>query len=186
MKNYALYYSYKGIGDVVIVMFDNKKATRSESKGRVTVIYHDDEIIGYNIFDIKEIIKIKNEGMIYFPSPALIEVLNSILINAGVEPLEILANSGYFTAKVLQIDENSIKLSLGDKELFALKKEGVKVDDKVVAAIKGTHLYNGSIVQDDAYICTYKELGINIEEDKVLILDEDIEIGKDFFSSEVR
>ena len=81
MRNYAIYYSYKTIGDVVIILFDNnKQPTRSETKHRVTVIYNEDEIIGYNIFDIKEIIKIRNEGMIYYPSFALVSIINSILL----------------------------------------------------------------------------------------------------------
>ena len=186
MKNYALYYSYKGIGDVVIVMFEDKKATRYVKKGRVTVIYHDDEVIGYNIFDIKEILKIKSEGMIYLPSPALVEVLNTILINEGVEPLKIMENSGYFTAKVQQINGNYARLSLGDKEINASVKDDIRVNDNVVIAIKGTHLYNGKVVEDEALVCTYKQLGISIEDDRILHLDEDVEIGKDFFSSEVK
>ena len=188
MKNYALYYSYKGIGDVVIVMFDNKKATRSENKGRVTVIYNNDEIIGYNIFNVKEIIKIKNEGIIYYPNPALVEVLNTMLINEGVEPLEILNESGYVTAEVISKDNELVTLSLGDKNVTA--KAELNIGDKVVVATLGTHLYDGAIVRQgektNAHVCTYKELGIKVEVDKILLLDEDAEIGKDFFSSEVK
>ena len=184
MKNYALYYSYKGIGDVLIVMFDDKKPTRNETKGRVTIIYHDDEIIGYNIFNVKEIIKIKNEGMIYYPNPALVSVLNTILINEGVKPLDILEESGYMTAEVIKKDDESITLSLGNKEATA--KADLNIGDKVVVALKDTFLYDGSVVKDNAHVCTYKELGIKVEEDQILLLDEDAEIGKDFFSSEVR
>ena len=106
MKNYAIHYSYRGIGDVVIILFDNKKKpTHHVEKGRVSVIYSGDEIIGYNIFNIKDIIKIRNEGMIYLPSPQLIEVINTTLINAGVEPLEVLDNSGYFVGQITLVDQ---------------------------------------------------------------------------------
>ena len=185
MKNYSIHYSYKGIGDVIIILFDNKKKpTHSVSKGRVTVVYHDEEIIGYNIFNVKEIIKIKNEGMIYYPNPALVSVLNTILINEGVKPLDILDESGYMTAEVVKNDDGLVTLSLGNKEMTA--KADLNVGDKVVVALKDTFLYDGSIVKDCAHVCTYKELGIKVEEDQILLLDEDAEIGKDFFSSELR
>ena len=80
MKNYAIYYSYKSLGDILIIVFDDEKdATRLVTKGRVVVVYNNNEIIGYNILNVKDIIKIKSSGMIYFPTPELIDVINSIL-----------------------------------------------------------------------------------------------------------
>ncbi len=182
MKDYGLYYSYKGIGDVLIVIFKDEPVTRSETKGRVTIIYHDEEIIGYNIFNVKDIIKIKSEGMIYLPSSTLIDVINTILINAGVRPLDYIDHSGYYTSKV--VGEN--ELTLGDK-IISAKTDGLKINDIVVVAMPGAHLPNGEIVKEnDVHVCTYKDLGINIEEDKILLLDDDMEIGKDFFSMEER
>ena len=200
MNNYAIYYSYKGIGDVIIVTFDNtKKATRSERKGKVEVIYHDDEIIGYNIFDVKDIIKIKSEGMIFLPSPAFIEVVNSILINSGVKPLEINEHSGYYTARItdkkeIENDKYLYTLSIGDEELHSIIKDGsLNINDVVVIAKVGVHLYNGQIVKENnldeikinCHICINKELGIDVNEDATLVLD-DSEIGKDFFSLEAK
>ena len=147
MKDYSLYYSYKNNGDVLIITFDGEKeATKSENRGRVTIIYNNSEIIGYQINNIKEIIKIKSEGMIYLPNKEMVEVINSILKNAKLEPLEEKENSGYFTAEV----------------------DGKKV-----------------VVRNKNHICTYKDLGIS-EEEEILYLDKDIEIGKDFFTMEVK
>ncbi len=147
MKDYSLYYSYKNKGDVLIITFDGEKeATKSENRERVTIIYNNSEIIGYQIKNIKEIIKIKSEGMIYLPNKEMVEVINSILKNAKLEPLEEKENSGYFTAEV----------------------DGKKV-----------------VVRNKNHICTYKDLGIS-EEEEILYLDKDIEIGKDFFTMEVK
>ena len=189
MKNYSLHYSYKGIGDVLIVIFDNsKKPTRSEEKGKVVILYNKDEIIGYNIFDIKEIIKIKNEGMIFFPSEQLINVLNTILSNEGVEPLEYKDNSGYFTAEIksIDLDKNLVCLDLSNKQVVtAYNNLKLSVSDKVVVALPSTHLSDGSTVKEP-HICTNKELGIKENEDEILVLDKEIETGEDFFSMEVR
>ena len=199
MKDYALHYSYKEIGDVIICIFNNeKKPTKIEQKGRVTILYNNDEIIGYNIKDIKEIVKIKNEGMIFFPSKALIDVLNNILINSGVPPLEYKDNSGYFIAQVVtkeKVDEGEyLTLECGEKTYNCVtKSKSVDVGNKVVIAQIGTHLNNGEVIKEskiddkiiNTHVCTGVELGL-LDENNVLILEEDAIVGKDFFSMEER
>ena len=199
MKNYAMFYSYKGIGDVIIIVFDNSKGpTRNEKKHRVTVIYNNDEIIGYNIKDIKEIVKIRNEGMIFFPSKALIDVLNNILINSGVPPLEYKIDSGYFIAQITnkeKVDDGEyLTLDCGGQIYNCVTKSKiVNVGDKVVIAKVGTHLNNGEVIKESAinnktintHVCTGVELGL-LDVSDVLILEEDAIVGKDFFSMEER
>ena len=177
---YSMHYSYKEIGDVLIIIFDNDlKPTRSENKGRVTVIYHDDIIIGYNIFDIKDIIKIKNEGMIYFPNPTLVEVINTLLKNAGVPTLEIQIESGYYIGEITDVHNSMVTVNLGKEQVDA-KEIGLNVGDKVVVAKAGTRLCTGETVKD-GHICKNKELGIKDNGEQITILDKEAEIGKDFF-----
>ena len=185
MKDYAIYYSYKNIGDVIVIIFSDEATTKVEQKGRVAIIYHEDRIIGYNIFNVKDIIKIKSEGMIYLPSPTLIDIINSLLINEGCEPLEVKESSGYFVAMVVDVTNSQVTISLKEKAFnLPNKNYQLNVGDKVVIAIKGTRLPNGSLINDEGHICTYKDLGIKIEEDTILVLDKDEEINKDFFSLE--
>lgn len=195
MKNYAIYYSYKEIGDVVIILFDNaKNATSSIRKNRVSVIYHNDETIGYNIFDIKDIIKIKSEGMIYFPSNVLVSIINSVLQNEKLETLEYKTSSGYLIAQVgdvKPIDNEKFLLSLSiNNDIFhsVVKNCSLKTGDKVVIVQEGTFLNNGEMFKEtnyenikiNAHVCTGVELGItNI--DGILSLDNDSVIGDDFF-----
>ncbi len=196
MKDYALHYSYKEIGDVIICIFNNeKKPTRNEQKGRVTVIYSNEEIIGYNIKDIKEIVKIKNEGMIFFPSKALIDVLNTILINAHLESLEYKDNSGYFIGQVINKekinDGEYLTIESGETYNCVIKNKNVNINDKVVIAKVGTHLNNGEVIKEstidnkiiNTHVCTGVELGL-LDVNDVLILEEDAKVGKDFFSME--
>ena len=187
MKNYAIYYSYKEIGDVVIILFDNaKNATSTIRKNRVSVIYHDNEIIGYNIFDIKDIIKIKSEGMIYFPSNVLVSILNSILQNEKLETLEYKTSSGYLIAQVDEIkgidnEKSLLSLSIGNDIFHSVVKNcSLKTGDKVVIVQEGTFLNNGEMFKEtnyenikiNAHVCTGVELGItNI--DGILSLDND-------------
>ena len=195
MKNYAIYYSYKEIGDVVIILFDNaKNATSSIRKNRVSVIYHNDEIIGYNIFDIKDIIKIKSEGMIYFPSNVLVSIINSVLQNEKLETLEYKTSSGYLIAQVDEIkgidnEKSLLSLSIGNDIFHSVVKNcSLKTGDKVVIVQEGTFLNNGEMFKEtnyenikiNAHVCTGVELGItNIY--GILSLDNDSVIGDDFF-----
>lgn len=198
---YSMHYSYKGIGDVLIIIFNNSlTATRYEKKDRITVIYHDDEIIGYNIFDIKDIIKIKNEGMIYLPNPALIEVVNTMLHNAGVPTLEPFDNSGYFIGEVMDaipLDEHKtfVTVSLNDEYISTIAKDAtLEIGDKVVVAKVGTRLSNGETVKEgnmdgtllNGHICTNHELGIKEKETEITILEKEAVVGQDFFSLEAK
>lgn len=189
MKDYALYYSYKGIGDVLVIVFDNAlPTTKSERIGNVVALYNEDKLIGCNIFDIKEIIKIKSSGLIYYPSEQFLSVINSMLKNAKLPILESKENSGYFIGEVKEISNGIITLNDG---VAYLKEHTLKVGDKVVYAKVGTYLNNGQVVKEEnkdgvvinSHICTNKELGIN-DEEIILVLDEDEQVGLDFFSLE--
>ncbi|MCF0107650.1 MAG: DUF4479 domain-containing protein, partial [Bacilli bacterium] len=72
IKKYSLYYSYKYIGDVLIVnIIPNAFVTTSKRVGDVEIIYNNDTVIGYNIFNISRIIKIKMVGILYHPENVL-------------------------------------------------------------------------------------------------------------------
>lgn len=196
--NYSLFYSYQTMGDVLIVIFNNeKKATSHKRKGNVEVIYNNDEVIGYNIFNVQNFLKIKSQGLIYLPSPTLVEVINTVLINAKIEPLGIKKESGYVIAQVLETkdldsDKKLVKLNLGNETSYAItKNKSISDNQKVVVAKANTRLNDGSLVKEgsldnlviNAHICSEKELSIS-ESNDLLILDDEEEIGKDFFMME--
>ena len=190
--DYSLFYSYKNIGDVLIVIFNNEeKATRSERIGQVEVIYHDNEVIGYNIFDISKIIKIKTQGLIYLPSEELIAIINALLKNNHIEELGVQSSSGYIIGQIVDIkpyqEKKIVSVDIEKEVVKAYTKEDINKGDKVVVAILGTRLNDGRIVKliedTNAFICTEKDLQIS-ESDTILILDNEEENGKDFFTME--
>lgn len=193
-KQYSIFYSYKGIGDVLIVIFNNEsKPTHHERKGQVEVIYHEQEVIGYNIFDISKIIKIKTSGLIYLPSKELISIINALLRNNGLEELEEQTNSGYIIGEVVDIkpyqEKKIVSVDIGKEVVKAYTKEAINLKDKVVVATLGTRLNDSRIVKiiedANAFICTEKDLQIS-ESDTILILDNEEENGKDFFTMEMK
>ena len=194
--DYSMYYSYKDSGDILFVNFnEDLKPNRKEKKGRIEVYYHDGEIVRYNIYDIKDIVKIKNEGMFYYPNPALVTVINTLLSNAGVPTLEIKDNSGYFIGEIKEIDNDVALVTLGNEDVnVRASSNDLQIGDKVVVAKKGVHLSTGVIVKEymlndvliNGHLCINNELGIKENGELVTILDKDIEIGKDFCSLEAK
>ena len=187
MKDYGIFYSYKNSGDSLIIVFDTDKEFVNEKvNGRVHIYYDNDKIIGYKIDAIKEFLKIRNRGeKLFFPNKEFIDVINSILINAQCEPLELRDNSGYFIGEIKQIKKETITVSLGNKDINADMCEGANIGDKVVVALPGTMLNGRTKVKENARICLDKDL--NAEgEDEILLLDKDAVIGEDFFTLEVK
>lgn len=192
--NYSLFYSYKNIGDVLLVVFDNDlKATSHIRKGQVEVIYHDKQIIGYNIFDISKIIKIKTQGLIYLPSKELVAIINSILKNNDIEELANPTSSGYIIGEVVDItdkgDKKVVSIDIGKEIVKAFTNNEIHIKDKIVVATLHTRLNDGRTVKiiDDtnAFIVTEKDLQIS-NSNNILFLDVEEENGKDFFTMEMR
>jgi len=194
IDKYCLYYSYKAIGDVLLADFSND-LSMSETKRfhDIEVIYHDERIIGYNIFNISKIIKIKTKGLIYLPSHLFIDVINSILSNAKLPLLNYLSSSGYLIGQIKNTQQEGnnyiVDIDISNESVIAtVQKETVTKGDKVVVALVGTSLNNGQIVHSqkshfgviNCHVCTFAELSLSESQD-VYIVDEDGIIGNDFF-----
>ena len=193
MKNYGLFYSYKSTGDVLFIIFDTSlKATKSEQRGRITVLYHNEHIISYNIKDVKDIVKIHSEGKIFLPREELIEVINYILKNENLPTLEVMNSSGFYIGEVIDQNGEVVQISLGENKVTALAKKHLNINDKVVVALNNTILGNQVTFKEtkandvliNAHICAASELGL--QGDDILLVDKDLENGKDFFSTEAK
>ena len=198
IKKYSLYYSYKYIGDVLIVnIIPNAFVTTSKRVGDVEIIYNNDTVIGYNIFNISRIIKIKMVGILYHPENVLIDIINSILTNAKQETLSYVEESGFVVGEVkecFELDKGYMAMvDIKDRLVSGLTKRFLKQGDNVVVAKIGTTLRNGNEVKEkvgdfgiaDCYICSGKDVFYD-ESTDVLILDDDVETGIDFFKIEVK
>lgn len=198
IEKYSLYYCYQTIGDVLIVNIESDMfPTSSKRVGDVEIIYSADKIIGYNIFNISKIIKIKMVGILYHPENVFIDIVNSILKNAGCDTLSYVLHSGFIVGEVkecFQLDKGYMAvISIGESMVSGLTKTELDINDKVVIAKVGTTLRNGKIVKEmigefgiaDCFICSGKDVFYD-ESEKPLILDNDVEVGIDFFKTEVK
>ena len=202
MKDYAIFYNYHTIGDVLLIISDlETKPNRVIKNGDVTSLYLDDKLIGINIFNISNVLKIKSNGLIVLPLKEMIDVINNILINANVETLEYKKESGFKVGKVLTCEEHPdsdhmhvLTVDIGREVLdIVCGAPNVKEGQKVVVATLETTMFDGKKIvpsslrgiKSNGMLCSPRELHLegapNVR--GILVLDDDATIGEDFFKN---
>ena len=198
---YRLFYNHQAIKDVLIVVIEPEaRVLKSEAHNNVVALYGEDsKLVGYNIFHIDDVMKIKANGVIFVPDGKLLEVVNSLLEREGLAPLPEVKDSGYRVAKVLLTEEHPLdekalilKLQCGDKTYETVSSlKGIKEGSMVVVALDGTILYDGNMyhaaviknINNDVKVLSPVELRLEGSEKDAFLLDEDpsFKDGEDFF-----
>ncbi len=200
MNKYSLFYNYHNIGDILMVYFNHRaKPTHYDRNDDVVAIYDGEELIGFNIFNISNTVKIKSEGLIILPPHELIDIINSKLVNAGYEKLEYINESGFKIGKVLTCEEHPdsdhlhvLTVDVKDEVLdIVCGAPNVAVNQKVVVAMPYTTMFDGSQiipselrgVKSNGMLCSPRELHLENAPAKrgILVLDDDALLGADFF-----
>ena len=200
--NYGVYYNYKEIGDILIISFKpHIKPSKIEKRGRVVILKdNNDELVGYNILDIKDIIKIKINGLIPLLNNHILNIINNILIEEGLDTLPIKKESGFKVCIVKEVNKHPLsdhlhlcKVDCGDEELIDIVCGAYNVREglRCVLATVNTFMPNGEIIQDSellnekshGMLCSGRELNLEGYENKsgLLELDDTYVIGSDFF-----
>lgn len=196
-----LFYNYHTVGDVLMAILNNDAIpTRSEKFGNITLIFNQEELIGINFFNISEICKIKSTGKITLPPPALIDLLNSLLLPVCDYQLDYVKDSMFTVGRILSVEEHPesdhlhcLKVDIGSEILdIVCGARNVKEGVLCVVARVGAMMINGDIIKpgkllgevSNGMCCSPKELGINIDypPHHLLLLDEqDVKVGQDFY-----
>lgn len=194
IQEYLLYFSNNVYKDSLYIHLKREYKVKDDSKtfGDVEVLYRDNEPIVYMIHHISKYTKIFMDGYIYLPSASFINMVNSILINAGLEPLAVKEKSGFIigkiTAKTPYLRGFYYEIDIKDKKVHAYSDEEIGVNKNVVIIQEGTNLdekryflnYDLDGFKVDAYLVNEKDLLIS-ESNKTIIVDKKNEIGSDFF-----
>ena len=198
---YGCYYNHKTIGDILLIEIKPSIfPSRAVKKDDVAALYKDDELVGINIFNISDIVKIKAEGFIHHLNEEVLAVINSKLKNAGLEELPYQEGSGFKVAKIIDIEEHPesdhlhiCKVDVGEKEPLQIVcgAYNAKLDLKCVCALPytfmpdGKQIVPGKLLKIDSYgmLCSGRELGLGGYEKihGLLELDDSYRVGNDFF-----
>ena len=202
MDRYGVFYNYKTIGDVLLIIFDQRENPDEVIKqDDVVVIKKNKKIIGINIFNISKIMKIKANGFIPLLDDKVLDVINHILENHNLPILEKQKNSGFVVAKITNIEEHPdsdhlhiCNVDVGeDKELqivcgaFNAKKDLICVCALPYAFMpSGKQIIPGKLlgIDSNGMLCSGRELSLDGYENKrgLLELDDTYKIGTDFFA----
>ncbi|MDY2728252.1 MAG: DUF4479 domain-containing protein [Candidatus Onthovivens sp.] len=197
---YGLYYNKEKLGDILFIVFNsNTNPNKVIKKDHCTILYKDEKIVGINIFNISSIIKIKAKGFIPYINMDILNCINSILINEGVEKLPYQDSSGFTVAQIVEIDEHPDSDHLHVLSVFNGKDtlqivcgaSNVKVGMKVVLANlyafmpSGQQILPAKLLGIESYgmLCSGRELNLDGYENKkgLLELDDSYDVGEDFW-----
>ena len=150
-----------------------------EDKNGVTALYLGDELLGYNIFDLSRVLKLKAKGIIFTPGVELVTLVNQLLTAAGFPVLEELTDSGFHVFKVTKIEEHPLDekakiVTLTDgKDTYetVTKLNNLNADDKVVGLIDGYIAPDGMMF--------LKHVDHNIKNDVLLLSEKALKQGED-------
>ncbi len=173
---YRLFYDYETNGDILFVIIDpEKKVDEVMKKGDVAYLYSKKELVGINIFEISDVVRIKSKGVIFAPDRALIAAINTILD----KPLEEEKESGYEVMSIANLEEHPLDEKAKIVTLKSLNKTyqsvsyypNLKIGMLVVVAKDGTILYNGSLF--------HKKLVKNIPVEVSLLSGKELKVSDD-------
>ena len=204
MNKYCLYYfppkSDPNLGDSLIVYFGvNLPTTRQEKGDSVDKLFNKDTLIGYLIHGFSSYCKIRMSGPIFLPNDEIIDLLNDILVNAGLSEMDYFDHSGFVVGEIKNKKElkKSYLYEIDiNKNINVESTFDIKVGEKVVIALNGTYLMPGMMVSpfeiadgvtSEGRICSNQDLLVPpMEEFFPVIVDSSSINGEDFFKVERR
>jgi len=189
MKRYDLFYQPKSIGDVLLVIIEpNLTPTHNQRINEAVLIYHDDILIGVNLFNIQALMKIHAAGLIVNPPQVLIDIINDKFANDGVDVYLPMFISNFVVAEILNIDESMKQAKVTDgKNVYTamISFNDMKVGQRLVIAYNQTLLPNGIVYssdkQDEVYICPTNLFDSLGQPNCPLTVDEKYALGSEYF-----
>lgn len=195
-----LFNNPQGVGDVAFLQIEpTDGAFDYNKKDDVVEITQDGQVVGFNIFNVSDKIKIEGNGHIKLTSE-IIEALQQSINNSGfnyqldtdLSPKFVV---GYVETKEKHPDADKLsvlKVNVGNETLqIVCGAPNVAAEQKVVVAKVGAVMPSGMVIKDaklrgvdsSGMICSMKELDLpNAPQEKgIMVLNDDYEIGQAFF-----
>ena len=199
MVNYV--YQPSTMGDMLAIYLEQSlPATHHQKKEKIVFIYHQDKLIGVNVFQPKTLINDLQQGVIRRMPQSSIEILNQTFKRLGVNLILPTFHSGFVVAEVQRVDVHPdadalfvCQVNIGTSLIqIVTNSKKVKPNDRVVVALPGAMLLDGQILQEGMMLkvlsqgmfCSEKTLGISPETQVgVYLLGKTLSLGKDFYAS---
>ncbi|MCR4879893.1 MAG: hypothetical protein K5906_02935 [Bacilli bacterium] len=204
INNYCLYYipksNEKEVSDMLMIFFgENRLVNKRELNNDIIYLKNNNDVIGYVIINFSTHCKIKVNGTLYLPNNQLIDLINDVLINHHLDTLAYKKESGLVIGRIKNKKEHRkayiYEIDIKDNIIQTESTFDLPLNTKVVVAKSNTYLMPGRMINDydtqdkihlSGRIVTYEDLEMNIENPyyPILLLEEDMDIGVDFFYTE--
>lgn len=195
-----LFYNKEGVGDVAFLQIEPVDGPfEYEIKNNVVAIKHENEIVGFNIFDFSKAYTINSNGHIKL-NEELVEAIQQSIKDAGFDyQLEADLSPkfvvGYVETKEKHPDADKLsilKVDVGSEKLqIVCGAPNVEAGQKVVVAKVGAVMPSGMVIKDaelrgvssSGMICSMRELDLpNAPQEKgIMVLSDDYKVGNAFF-----
>ena len=192
------FYNLEGIGNVLLIKncFD-KEVTKTVDYDGVTALYNEDEVIGYNVFDLSFDLSVYCGRIMPVPATLVAEV-NKLLSKHNLPLVDDKISGGFKVGKVLECEEHPdsdhlhvLKVDVGEEVLqIVCGASNVAKDKLVVVALNNTMMMDGSIIRpgnlrgiaSNGMCCSKRELGLTKDPARVgiILLDDTYKVGEDF------
>lgn len=195
-----LFYNKEGVGDVAFLQIEPTDGPfEYEIKNNVVAIKHENQIVGFNIFDFSKVYSVNSKGHIKL-NETLVEAIQQSITNAGFDyQLEADLSPkfvvGYVETKEKHPDADKLsilKVDVGSEKLqIVCGAPNVEAGQKVVVAKVGAVMPSGMVIKDaelrgvasSGMICSMRELNLsNAPQEKgIMVLSDDYKVGNAFF-----
>lgn len=196
----ATSYNNKGLTDTLIITLAQSDVADQifKREGNITEIKRKDQVVGYNIFQVSELIDLSESGPVQLTADQ-VDRLNSAIQAAGFDGRLEADTSPKFVVgyvKECKPHEDSDHLSItqvevdgGDVLQIVCGASNIAQDQTVVVAKPGAIMPDGMViypgelrgVESLGMICSARELGIESNQKKgILVLDDEYEVGQVF------
>ena len=198
--NLHAFYNNENIGDVLLVRLgERQKVTHTQSHDDLCVLYHNDDIIAYNLFNASSYISHLVIGKIKI-NETFVEEFNNVLKQYDLPLVESDYDDKFRVGKVVEIEEHPdsdhmhiCKVDIGGEVLqIVCGAPNVALNQLVVAALEGAVMPSGLIIVPSSLrgvasagmLCSARELNLpNAPQVRgILVLDEnEYKPGDSFF-----
>ncbi|MCD8870052.1 YtpR family tRNA-binding protein [Staphylococcus gallinarum] len=195
-----LFYNNEAVGDVAFLQIEVTEGSFDYvTKGDVVEIRNNDQVVGYNIFNISKKSQISGNGHIKLTEALVAELQTAITdagfdykLNADFSPKFVV---GYVETKEKHPDADKLsvlKVDVATEQLqIVCGAPNVEAGQKVVVAKVGAVMPSGMVIKDaelrgvasSGMICSMKELNLpNAPQEKgIMVLSDDYTVGQAFF-----
>lgn len=165
MTELSLFYNHKAFKDVLILVADESEAPNKISFfDDVVILQKDDKLVGVNIFNSLEYVKIKASGLVHSVNYELAKLISNLIKDhSGFDVVVI--NNTFILGRVEEIRGEDIFIDIKESQAIRAKSlvPDLKVGDYVEVAYKETRLKTGHkayhyLKNEADYLITDKDL----------------------------